>query len=318
MKDHLIPLVLAAALVWPQGGSAGDDQATLDLGIRQVKGVDLSKAVVTLDGVIQRLNPQASTNARELSQACLWKGVALVGLQQEEPAKSAFRDALRHDPALRLNKGEQPDRVVRVFEAARTGKTKSAMQRPTGTAKTAGPVGGGITLIVLGAVAAAGGVAVAASGGGGEEGIKTGEGGVISFLGSTPPPGSTVTVQGSQVPLTMQVTIRGPVSAGTIDAKLRHGNQACTYTGQLNQAAVPSGQTVTVTFPATRILDDSGGCALPVTTDRVVVDFFVGNDAANPGAIGSFENVAYTLVRCQPLHAVGGHADRCCPTLIPR
>jgi hypothetical protein len=218
-----------------------------------------------------------------------------VGLQQEEPAKSAFRDALRHDPALRLKKGEQPDRVVRVFEAARTGKTKSVMQRPAGTAKKAGLGAGGITLIVLGAVAVAGGVAVAASGG--EEGIKTGEGGVISFLGSTPPPGSTITVQGSQVPLTMQVRIRGPVSAGTIDAQLRHGNQACTYTGQLDQAAVPSGQTVTVTFPATRILDDSGGCALPVTTDRVVVDFFVGNDAANPGAIGSFENVAYTLVR---------------------
>lgn len=116
--------------------------------------------------MILRLAPNAATQAKELSQAHLHKGIAFVGLAQEEGAKAAFRDALHYDPALRLKKGEQPDRVVRIFEAARTGKTKSVLERPSDAPKKAGVGAGAIAAIVAGGVAVAGGAAVVASGGG--------------------------------------------------------------------------------------------------------------------------------------------------------
>jgi hypothetical protein len=140
-------------------------QATLEGGIRQVNEGDLENAVITLDAVIQQLAREAHARAKELSQAHLYKGVALVGLQQEEPAKASFREALRYDPELRLGKGQFPDRTVRVFEAARKGSTKSVMKRPSGAPKKAGIGGGAIAAIVGGVLAAGGGVALASGAG---------------------------------------------------------------------------------------------------------------------------------------------------------
>jgi hypothetical protein len=141
----------------------------LQRGIRQVTNGELDAAVLTLDAVVLKLTPVAATHAGDLAQAHLYKGVALVGLQQEEPAKASFREALRHDPALRLRKGEFPDRVLRVFEAARKGKTESVMKRPSGAPRKAG-IGTGAVLAIVGGVLAAGGAAAAVSGGGGSSG----------------------------------------------------------------------------------------------------------------------------------------------------
>src|SRR5262245_29470581 len=119
----LLGIAFAATVAWASAqGNVANDEASLDLGIRQVNEGDLSSAVVTLDAVILQLTGGTAPDATALVQAYLYKGIALVGLAQEEPAKTAFREALKLDPRLRVNKGEQPDRVVRVFDAARQGK----------------------------------------------------------------------------------------------------------------------------------------------------------------------------------------------------
>lgn len=153
---------LLAAPVPAQEGGAGRD---LEAGIRQVNAGELEAAVLTLDGVIQKLTAAPATDAASLARAHLYKGVALVGLLQEEPAKASFREALRYDPALRMAKGQFPDRVVRVFEAARTAKAGSVIDRPGGTAKKAG-LGVGVILGIVAGVLAAGGAAALASQGG--------------------------------------------------------------------------------------------------------------------------------------------------------
>ena len=145
--------VLIAVLATGSIRLASAADVDVSTGVRQIREGDLAAAVVTLDGVIQR--------GTDLAQAYLYKGVALVLLGQEEPAKVAFQSALSHQPDLRIAKGEQPDRVIRVFEAARTGKTKSVMERPSGAPRKAG-MGAGTIGLITGAVLLAGGGAVAA------------------------------------------------------------------------------------------------------------------------------------------------------------
>jgi tetratricopeptide (TPR) repeat protein len=143
-----VSLALAMALACSSGPLEANDEASLELGIRQVNEGDLSNAVVTLDVVIQQLASKPAADLSELKQAYLYKGIALVGLLQEEPAKAAFFEALKIDPKLKLKKGEQPDRVVRVFDAVREGKSWSVIQRPSGAPKRAGLGAGAIAAIV--------------------------------------------------------------------------------------------------------------------------------------------------------------------------
>jgi hypothetical protein len=152
--------VLALMVACQAWGQDKGPEADLQAGIRQVNEGALDAAILTLDGVIQKLRPTAAAHAKTLAQAFLYKGVALVGLLQEESARASFHEALRHDPGLRLAKGQFSDRAIRVFEAARTGKSGSVMKRPSGKGKKVG-IAAGI------GVAAAAGVIAAAGGGGG-------------------------------------------------------------------------------------------------------------------------------------------------------
>jgi hypothetical protein len=136
----------------------------LQAGIRQFKEGDLQAAVISLDRTVERLRPEAASRRDELVEAFVYKGAALVGLAQEEPAKAAFREALRLDPQRRLSEDTFSRRVVRVFEAAREGKTESVLMPPSTAAKKAGIGALGIGAIVGGVALAGGGVAVAAGG----------------------------------------------------------------------------------------------------------------------------------------------------------
>lgn len=158
-------LIIVATLVAPgpspvfaQDPSA---EAALETGIGQVREGQLDAAILTLDTAVRQLRAAAGDHSADLVRAFLYQGWAFVGLDQEDRAKQAFRDALALNPALRLNKGDFPDRVIRVFEAARAGKTKSVMERPNTTPKKAGIGGIGVAAIVVGALAL-GGAAVAA------------------------------------------------------------------------------------------------------------------------------------------------------------
>jgi hypothetical protein len=161
------PAVLSMLVLAPFVGAEPAGAPTLPLGVRQIQEGQLSDALVTLDAVVRNLTPQAEKRRPELIDALVYKGWALVGLGQEEPAKASFRAALQHDPALRLAADTFPDRVIRVFEAARKGDTKSVLERPTGiSGKKAGLGAGAIALIAGGAALAVAGGTAAATGGG--------------------------------------------------------------------------------------------------------------------------------------------------------
>jgi hypothetical protein len=128
--------ILGTWMLW--AALAGSPAATVAEGIRQYHDGLLTESAATLQGAIVALSRDHAADRGTLVHAHVYRGAALVGLLQEEPAKAAFREALALQPDRRLQKGEFPDRVVRVFEAARKGKTESVLQRPPGTAQKAG------------------------------------------------------------------------------------------------------------------------------------------------------------------------------------
>ena len=174
----------------------GGAEPTLQAGIKQFGEGDLAGAVFTLEAVIRTLALEPTLHTKELSQAYLYRGAAFVGLSQEEHAKGSFAAALQYDKGLRIGEDKFSPRVVRVFEAARTGKTKSVLLPPSNVAKKAGLSGLGIGLIVAGVAAAGGGIAAATAGKSTPPPATptVGSGAVqISFDTSEPPPGSTIT-----------------------------------------------------------------------------------------------------------------------------
>jgi hypothetical protein len=198
----------AKALVLFALAALAGDVAGLEQGIRQYHEGLLSEAVITLDSAITALAGADQPDA--LARAYVYKGAALVGLLQEQAAKDAFTAALQANPSLRLAKGEFPDRIVRVFEAARKGKTSSVMQRPNTAPKKAGIGAFGIAAIAAGAAAVIGGVAVAA-GGGGDAPAAT------PTTTMPPPPPFTVTPVGGTAFGPIQIEFVGSTpSSGTL------------------------------------------------------------------------------------------------------
>lgn len=166
MRSAVCPCLVLALIAGPAHAQTapGQPEATLTLGIKQVDEGNFQAALFTLDAVARRLVLEPAMHATDLSQAYLYRGVALVGLGQEEGAKGSFAAALQYDKTLRIGEDRFPPRVVRVFEAARLGKTKSVLLPPSGAAKKAG-IGAGAVAAIVGGVLAAGGAAVAAASG---------------------------------------------------------------------------------------------------------------------------------------------------------
>ena len=133
------------------------DDAPLAKGIQQFKDGDFAQALLTFDALVAGLRT-ASAGAN-LVQPLVWRGATLVGLGQEELARNSFREAISIDPALKLSKEEFSDRVRRVFDAARSGKTQSVMERPATAPKKAG-IGAATIGLIAGAVLLVGGAAV--------------------------------------------------------------------------------------------------------------------------------------------------------------
>jgi hypothetical protein len=138
----------------PQAQASAEQQAAE--GIRQVKAGDFEKAVTTLDSAVQRLEGQPERE-RLLVQALVQLGVALVALEQGEPARARFRRALTIDPKLRLRSDAFSPKVIVVFEQARR-----ELQAPTSDEGDGGP---GKALVFVGLGAAAAAVTLALTGG---------------------------------------------------------------------------------------------------------------------------------------------------------
>ena len=101
---------LAAAL------AAAAQDPGLAAGIRQVDEGDFEGAVATLGPVADRL---AAKGGHDAAQACLYLGIAQLALDQRDAARARFREALGHEPSLRLGPDRFSPKVIAAFEDAR-------------------------------------------------------------------------------------------------------------------------------------------------------------------------------------------------------
>ncbi len=118
MWSALVPIPLVLALVGSPLAQAPSPDVKLEAGIRQVQEGDLARAVETLGEVVRELSDQPG-RTKELAQAHLYLGMAYVLLDYEKAGRASFREALGLDPGLRLQPGQAPVKVQRVFDAVR-------------------------------------------------------------------------------------------------------------------------------------------------------------------------------------------------------
>jgi hypothetical protein len=272
---------------------------TLVAGISQYDEGDMTGSVLTLETVIRSLSVEPALHANDLSQAYLYRGAAFVRLAQEENAKGSFASALQYDKELRITEEKWPPRVVRVFEAARTGKTKSVLLPPSNVAKKAGIGALGVAAIVGGGIALAGG-AVAVTHGSAQDveppvttttttttTLSTGTI-VMRLVATAPPAGATIstTAVGPNLPpnaLQVAVTLTSP--GVSVDGHIWAAAQGVScdwyfvqlYAGGGYSAVfhLPADVPVAFTLASTYV---SGGCLLEtgtttIATTTVVVYF---------------------------------------------
>lgn len=161
LRGALALLLVGAPLV-PRGWA---DDPELAAGVRQVDEGDFEGAIVTLEPVVRRLGPAGGHDA---AQACLYLGIAHLALDQTQAARALIREALDHEPGLRLGADRYSPKILSAFEEARRERdaATAATRSPTPEKGPAKKGGHGRALLLAGAGVATGvGVAVAASGG---------------------------------------------------------------------------------------------------------------------------------------------------------
>lgn len=163
----VVVLVLSPIPLRPQPASDPE----LQKGIQQTQEGDFDAAVMTLDGVVRRLN-QEKGSPKELSRAYVYLAIAYLGLSQEQAAKAKFLEAWKTDHEMKPNATEFPPRILKLLEEARAealgSSAPSTPPGPNGQINQNQEKKGGskVPLIVLGVAAAGGGIALAAKGGG--------------------------------------------------------------------------------------------------------------------------------------------------------
>jgi hypothetical protein len=192
---------------------------------------------------------------------------------------------------LRLEKGQHPDRVVRVFEAARVGKTKSVIERPSAAPKRAG-IGAGAILAIVGGVVLAGGAAVAIAGSDGES-LPSISDINIELLSSSPPSGSTISLRDalagniSAPPVVaVLITSQSTVVSGYVKMTLNSSGTRC-LEGSSGAASIPAGSSNQFPVSAWRALSSSGVCAPPFTVTSTDITFLARTTSGEFTAVDS-------------------------------
>lgn len=159
MRTHTLARVLLTALALlplgpylaPSLAVAAQDPG-LAAGIRQVDEGDFEGAVATLGPVTDRLSAKGGHDA---AQACLYLGIAQLALEQGDAARARFREALGHEPSLRLGPDRFSPKVIAAFNDAR--REREAVAAAPETIPETGKGHTGRTLLLGGAAAVAGG-----------------------------------------------------------------------------------------------------------------------------------------------------------------
>ncbi len=126
----------------------------LAAGIRQVDEGDFEGAVATLGPVADRL---AARGGHDAAQACLHLGIAHLALDQRDAARVRFREALGHEPFLRLNPDRFSPKVIAAFEEARREREADSRAAASVTKSEGSKGHAGRTVLLAGAAAAVGG-----------------------------------------------------------------------------------------------------------------------------------------------------------------
>lgn len=167
MRTPTLLLAASLALAGPIGAGpapppAAQQDSGLATGMRQVDEGDFEGAVATLTPVTDRL---ASLGEHDAALACLYLGIAHLALDQADAARRWFREALEHEPSLRLGPDRFSPKVIAALEQARRERDAAAAASPTPLPTSGSKKGGhaGRTALIAGAGVAAGvGVALAA------------------------------------------------------------------------------------------------------------------------------------------------------------
>jgi hypothetical protein len=267
---------VAVVLLVVQSSSAAQTPPTADAelakGISQAKSGDFDAALLTLDAVARRLE-SAPAREKDLAQAYLYLGVAYVGLLQESPARDNFKKALKHDKTLTLDPAEFAPRVVRVFEATRTGKSKSALQK--------GGIGVlGIGAIVVGAALLSSGATVASATGGGASPPPSPAAGTVTLVSTTPATGSTLSAS-LPVLLSVQLSVTSSqdTTASLLRVELVNSTARC-LAAELRGGALRANTAQTFTVGPFTTDPPSVTCAAPFTTTAVSVRVFGSADTS--------------------------------------
>lgn len=151
---------LLASLLWALPAPSLPQTAPPELaqGIRQVEEGDLETAIITLDGVVQRLTGVAGRQT-ELALAHLYLGMSYLGVSQTERAVAQFKEAWRNNRELKLDPKKFPPRVIQAYEEAKAEAARNEGQGAPARAKSGGS--SKALLIVGGLAAVGGGIAVA-------------------------------------------------------------------------------------------------------------------------------------------------------------
>jgi hypothetical protein len=306
-------LTLGTALSQTAPGGAAP---TLQVGIKQFGEGDLAAAVFTLEALIRNLTVEPALHAKDLSQAYLYRGAAFVGLSQEENAKGSFAAALQYDKGLRIGEDKFSPRVVRVFEAARTGKTKSVLLPPSNVAKKAGIGAVGIGGIIVGVAAIGGGVAAATGGGSSPEPtptpmptpapqtlvtptIRSGAASLhVTYVNAAPGPGTTVSGCGASgggcPPVNMVFNLLSDGNLGNANLRVMFKTAAgknCLL-GISPQVDLAAGQP----FPVAVTVSGSSACPTPIVVTSMQGEVSTGTPGSQEQQIGTQDwTVSYTF-----------------------
>jgi hypothetical protein len=191
-------LVLAASAL-ADAANPGRDPG-LDRGIRHVAAGEWNQAITVLSEVVRRLAADKTRQA-EVAEACLYSGLAYVGLGQSSPARSQFSQALLRNPEIRLDPGA-PKAALDLFEEVRREASGIVQGQPSRKKSK-------LPLVAVGVLAVGAGAAVAAGGGD----------------SSAPPPSTEIdiptsfTITGSTGTPQLLILTAMPPSASTINVQ---------------------------------------------------------------------------------------------------
>ncbi len=293
MPSRFLCVLLSLSLAYSAPAVAQTESGELSQGIRQVEEGDLAAAIITLDGVVQKLaGVQGRTN--ELALAHLYLGMAHLGVSQWERAKTEMREAWRNNKGLKLDPKKFPPRVIQAYEEA---KAEAASQpKPAGT-PLPGPAkspaetesskkgrGSSKALLIVGGLGLAGGGLALAGGGGASPAVAATPRPTltrqISLLtpsgGCNTASNSTVSLQMGAGTITRSLCLNFGITLNAGDTPtvsvlrvwLFQGGGQCLINYPDTPGVVASGGTANQVVSAFQYYA-FGGCELPIRIDRI-------------------------------------------------